>query len=52
MKVGMIGLGQMGWHMAKNLTAAGYAVIGFDPRPAGVAAGNVAGIADHGEKRD
>ena len=33
MNIGMIGLGQMGWHMAKNLTAAGYAVIGFDPRP-------------------
>ncbi|QKJ87639.1 NAD(P)-dependent oxidoreductase [Paramixta manurensis] len=33
MKIGMIGLGQMGWHMAKNLAAAGYTVLGFDPRP-------------------
>ncbi len=33
MNIGMIGLGQMGWNMAKNLSAAGYSVLGFDPRP-------------------
>lgn len=33
MKIGMIGLGQMGWNMAKNLSGAGYSVVGFDPRP-------------------
>ncbi|HEY0208899.1 NAD(P)-dependent oxidoreductase [Acerihabitans sp.] len=33
MNIGMIGLGQMGWHLAKNLSAAGYPVVGFDPRP-------------------
>ncbi|WP_413723962.1 NAD(P)-dependent oxidoreductase [Sodalis sp. RH16] len=33
MNIGMIGLGQMGWNLAKNLSVAGYSVAGFDPRP-------------------
>ncbi len=32
MNIGMMGLGQMGWNLAKNLSGAGYAVVGFDPR--------------------
>jgi 3-hydroxyisobutyrate dehydrogenase len=41
MKIGFIGLGNMGGPMAKNLAAAGHAVTGFDvaaPMPEGVAA--------------
>lgn len=33
MKIGFIGLGSMGYPMAKNLVDAGYAVQGFDIRP-------------------
>ena len=33
MKIGFIGLGNMGLPMAKNLTKAGYDVLGFDVRP-------------------
>ncbi len=33
MHIGMMGLGQMGWNLAKNLSVAGYSVVGFDPRP-------------------
>lgn len=33
MKVGVIGVGQMGWHMANRLARAGHDVIAHDPRP-------------------
>jgi L-threonate 2-dehydrogenase len=36
MKVGFIGLGSMGLPMAKNLAARGFAVRGFDMRPAAI----------------
>jgi 3-hydroxyisobutyrate dehydrogenase len=32
MKIGFIGIGNMGWHMAANLAAGGYDVIAFDLR--------------------
>lgn len=33
MDIGIIGVGNMGIHMARRLVAAGHAVYGFDPRP-------------------
>ena len=49
MKIGFIGLGNMGHHMARNLAAAGHAVTGFDlsaPCPEGVLkADSAAGVA-------
>lgn len=45
MKIGFIGLGNMGGPMAANLLAAGHDVVGFDltaPMPAGVAAAGTA----------
>src|SRR3990172_1000412 len=38
MRVGMIGLGRMGAHMARNLAKAGHEVAAFDVVPAAVAA--------------
>lgn len=32
MRVGVVGVGRMGWHMARRLGAAGHDVVGFDPR--------------------
>jgi 3-hydroxyisobutyrate dehydrogenase len=39
MRVGFIGLGHMGQHMARNVAAAGHDVLAFDVRPDAVAAG-------------
>lgn len=44
MKIGFIGLGNMGLPMAKNLTAAGHEVIGFDAGEAALNAAKEAGI--------
>ena len=38
MKIGFIGLGNMGAPMAKNLAAAGHHITGFDLNPAHAAA--------------
>jgi 3-hydroxyisobutyrate dehydrogenase len=51
MKIGFIGLGNMGGPMAANLAAAGHAVVGFDltaPMPAGVTAVASAAAAANG----
>ena len=51
MKIGFIGLGNMGGPMAANLAAAGHSVMGFDlaaPMPAGVAAAPTAAAAASG----
>lgn len=51
MKIGFIGLGNMGGPMAANLVAAGHAVVGFDvtaPMPAGVTAAATAAEAARG----
>ncbi len=53
MKIGFIGLGNMGAHMARNLAAAGHEVTGFDtvaPCPDGVARADTA--ADAAKGRD
>lgn len=42
MKIGFIGLGNMGAPMASNLVAAGYAVTGFDLQPVRVDGANIA----------
>lgn len=42
MNVGIIGVGQMGWHMASRLVQAGHNVTAYDPR--GDVAGRLAGI--------
>lgn len=52
MKIGFIGLGNMGAPMAENLAAAGHLVIGFDPitdLPVGVAKANSATEAAKGQ---
>ncbi|MGR3660550.1 MAG: 3-hydroxyisobutyrate dehydrogenase [Paracoccaceae bacterium] len=52
MKVGFIGLGNMGAPMAANLVAAGHAVTGFDltaPCPEGVVAADTAALAANGQ---
>src|SRR5690242_13641253 len=52
-EVGFIGLGRMGFPMARNLAAAGWAVHVYDVSPdAARRAGAVAGIAVHGAPRD
>jgi len=51
MKIGFIGLGNMGGPMAANLAAGGYRVVGFDltaPMPAGVTAATSAAEAARG----
>lgn len=51
MKIGFIGLGNMGAHMARNLAAAGHEVTGFDtvaPCPDGVARADTAADATTG----
>lgn len=51
MKIGFIGLGNMGGPMAANLVAAGHGVVGFDltaPMPAGVTAAATAAEAAQG----
>lgn len=53
MKVGFIGLGNMGAPMAANLVAAGHAVTGFDlaaPCPEGVLAAETAELASSGQE--
>ena len=47
-KIGFIGLGNMGLPMAKNLAGAGHAVTGFDLGPASLGAAAAAGIATAG----
>jgi 3-hydroxyisobutyrate dehydrogenase-like beta-hydroxyacid dehydrogenase len=42
MKLGIIGVGQMGWHMANRLVQDGHDVVGYDPRAD--VAGRLAGI--------
>ncbi len=51
--IGFIGLGRMGWPMARNLAAAGYSVHVFDIDPAAVSRlATSSGITTHGSPRD
>ncbi len=43
-RIAFLGLGHMGGPMAKNLAAAGYSVIGFDPVPAARQAAEATGV--------
>ncbi len=51
-KVGFIGLGNMGLHMAANLVKAGHEVTGFDIVPASMAAAEVKGVSLAGSAND
>jgi 3-hydroxyisobutyrate dehydrogenase len=48
MKIGFIGLGNMGAPMAKNLTAAGHEVVGFDTAAITVEGATIAASAVEG----
>ena len=51
-KVGFIGLGNMGLHMAANLVKAGHEVTGFDIVPASMAAAEATGVSLAGSAND
>jgi 3-hydroxyisobutyrate dehydrogenase len=51
-KVGFIGLGNMGLHMAANLVKAGHEVTGFDIVPASMAAAEATGVRLAGSAND
>jgi 3-hydroxyisobutyrate dehydrogenase len=51
-KVGFIGLGNMGLHMAANLVKAGHEVTGFDIVPASMAAAEAKGVSLAGSPND